>query len=139
MQPVQIDVVGLQTPKRVFTLPNDSFAARAACIGITRIQVAAELGGEHQPVAPRFVAPNVIANDLFRVALGVKVGGVEEVAAEFGVTVDDLLRLFDARAPAEIFAESHGAQAKWAYAQAGTAQSDIVVEGHAVLLFWCYY
>ena len=48
------------------------------------------------------------------------------------VAVDDLLRLLDGRAPAEVFAEGHRAEAERADAQAGAAERDVMIEGHGV-------
>ena len=112
VQPVQVDVVGLQAPQRVLAGVDQRLAARAAAVGIARIEVAAELGRDHQAIAAGGVAPDVVADDLLGVALGVEVGGVDEVAAEVDEAVDDLLGLLHAGAPAEVFAERHRPEAQ---------------------------
>ena len=76
------------------------------------------------------MAPDVVADDLLGVALGVEVGGVDEVAAELEEAVDDLLGLLDAGAPAEVFAEGHRAEAQRADAQTGAAEGHVVVQRH---------
>ena len=80
------------------------------------------------------VAADVVADDLLRVALGVDVGGVDEVAAAVEVAVEDRCGLLDAGAPAPVLAEGHGAEAERADAQAGAAERDVVVEWHGGLL-----
>jgi len=97
-----------------------------------RLEVAAELGRDHQPVAARLVAPDVVAEDLFGVALGVEVGGVDEVAAQVDVAVNDLLRLLDRGAPSQVLAKGHGAQGEGADAQTGTAERDVMVKRHGL-------
>jgi hypothetical protein len=107
VQPVQVDVVGLQAPQRVLARVDHRFAARAAAVGITRIKIAAELGGDRQAIAAGGVAPYVVADDLLGVAPCVEVRRVDEVAAEVDVPVDDLLGHLHTGAPAEVFAERH--------------------------------
>src|SRR5712692_2041382 len=134
VQPIEIDVIGLQPAQRLLALGDDRLAAGAAPIGIADVEVAAELGRDHQAVSLVAVTSDVIADDLLRVSLGVEIGGIDEVAAEPEVPVDHRLGLLDAASPAEILAEGHGAEAERAYAQARTAQGDIVVERHRFLL-----
>jgi hypothetical protein len=76
------------------------------------------------------VLPDVVADDLLGVASGVEVGGVDEIAAEFDVPIDDLLGLFDTGAPAEVFAERHCAQAQGADAQAGPSECHVLIQRH---------
>jgi hypothetical protein len=59
----------------------------------------------------------VVADDLFRVAFGVEVGRVDEVAPELEVAIEDGFGVLDATAPAEVFAKRHGAEAERAYPQ----------------------
>src|SRR5262249_59260002 len=113
---------------------QDRFPARAAAVRIAGVEVAAELGGDDEAVAARLVPPYVVADDLLGVAPGVEVRGVDEVAAELEVAIDDLLGLLHARAPAEVFAERHRAEAKRAHAQAGAPEGHVVVERHDLLL-----
>ena len=60
----------------------------------------------------------------------VEVGGVDEIAAEFDVAVDDLLGLFDTGAPAEVLAECHRAQTQGADPQAGSSESGVLIQRH---------
>ena len=55
VQPVEIDVVGLQAAQRLLAGGDDRLAARAAAVRIARIEVAAELGGDDEAVALRAV------------------------------------------------------------------------------------
>jgi hypothetical protein len=134
VQPVQVDVVGLQAAQRLLAGGDDRLAARTATVGIPGIQVAAELGGKHQPVALGLVAPDVITENLLRVALGVEIGGINEVAALLQEPVDDLLGLLDGSPPAQVLAESHRAQTQRAHAQSRAAQRDVVIQLHASIL-----
>jgi hypothetical protein len=118
VQPVEVDVVGLQAPQRALGGIHDRLATGAAPVRIAGVQVAAELGRDDQTVAARAVASDVVADDLLGVAARIKVRGVDEVSAELQVAVHDLLRLFDARAPAEVFAEGHRAEAQRADTEA---------------------
>ena len=96
VQPVQVDVVGLQPAQGVLARGNDGLAPGTAAVGISRIEVAAELGGDDQPVAPPRMPSDVVADDLLGMALGVEIGGIDEITAELDVPVDDLLRFLDA-------------------------------------------
>ena len=58
------------------------------------------------------MAPDVVADDLLGVALGVEVGGVDEVAAELDEPVDDLFGLLHAGSPAKVLAERHRPEAQ---------------------------
>jgi hypothetical protein len=98
------------------------------------MEVCAELGGDDQAVPLGALFADVVTDDLLRVTLGVDVGGVDEVAAELDVTIDDRFGLLDAAAPAEVLAEGHGTEAEWAHAQARAAERHIMVERHELLL-----
>jgi hypothetical protein len=117
VQPVQVDVVRLQAAQRVLTGVDDGLAARAATVRIAGIQVAAELGRDDEPVAPGAVASQVVADDFFGMTFGVEICGIDKIATELDEAVDDLLRLLDAGASAEVFTEGHGAETERAHAQ----------------------
>jgi hypothetical protein len=76
------------------------------------------------------MAADVVADDLLGVALRVEVRRVDEVAAEVDEAIDDLLGLFDARAPSEIVTECHRAEAERADTETGAAEGHVVVERH---------
>src|SRR4029077_3603885 len=97
---------------------------------IARIEIATELGRDHQAVALRRVMADVVADDLLRVALGVEVRRVDEVATGCDEAVHDLLRFLDGRTPAEVFTERHRTQAQRADAQARTAERHVMIESH---------
>ena len=131
VQPVEVDVVGLQAPQRLArTRRSIDLRPEPPPFGSPGYRLPLNLVAMTEPVAPGRVAPDVVADDLLGVALGVEVGGVDEVAAELEVSIDDLLRLLDARAPAEVFAERHRAEAERADAQAGAAECHVVVQRH---------
>jgi hypothetical protein len=70
-----------------------------------------------------------VADDLLRVAVGVEVGGVDEVAAEIEIGPENLLGFLDAGpGGAGVFAEGHGAESERADPQTGPAKGDVVIE-----------
>jgi len=77
----EIDVIGLQAAQRVLARGNDRLAPRASSVGISGVEIPAELRREDEALAPRRVMPDVIADDLLGVALRVEVRGVDEIAA----------------------------------------------------------
>jgi hypothetical protein len=82
------------------------------------------------------VTADVVAQDLLGMALRIKIGGIDEVAAELDESIDDLLGLLHGRAPAKILAKRHRAETKRAHAQSGVPESHVVVELHAAILPW---
>jgi hypothetical protein len=80
------------------------------------------------------VTAEVIADDLFGVALGVKVRRIYEVAAELDEAIHDLLGFLDARAPAEVFTESHRTEAERAHPEPRATERHITVERHGISL-----
>src|SRR4030081_938241 len=100
---------------------------------------AGDLGGGGEPVPPSAVAPHVVADDLFGMTFRVEVCGIDEIAAELDKAVDDLFRLLDARAPAEVFTEGHRAETERAHTQPSTAEGNIVIEGHGALRVGIWY
>jgi hypothetical protein len=62
-----------------------------ATVRISTVHVAEELRREHHAVALAPVTAEVITEDLLGVALRIRVGGVDEVAAAREVGVEDLL------------------------------------------------
>ena len=130
VEPVKVDVVGLQAPQRVLAGRDDGLAARAAAVRVAGIQVAAELGGDDEAVAASRVAADVVAEDLLGVTLRVEVRGVDEVAADLDVAVHDLLRFLDGGAPPEVFAERHRTEAQRADTESRSAERYVVIEWH---------
>jgi len=63
VQPIEIDVVGLQPPQRLLALGDDRLAAGAAPIGIADLEVGAELGRDDEAVALVALTAYVIADD----------------------------------------------------------------------------
>ena len=64
-------------------------------VGIAGEHVAHELGGDDEAVALGVVGAEVVADDLLGVALGVDVGGVDEVPAPIDEGVDDAAGVVD--------------------------------------------
>jgi len=57
MQPVEVDVVGLQAAERLLARRHDGLTVGAAAVRVARVQVAAELGGQDEPVARALSRP----------------------------------------------------------------------------------
>ncbi|HWM66444.1 MAG TPA: hypothetical protein VNO35_07650 [Steroidobacteraceae bacterium] len=95
VQPVQVDVVGLQAAQRVLARLDHRLTAGAAPVRIARIEIATEFSRDHQAVALRRVTTDVVSDDLLGVALRVEVCRVDEVAAGGDEAVQDLLRFLD--------------------------------------------
>ncbi len=117
-----------RAPMMVEVTPGlDCTQLRATRAGVG---VRGELRGDHRALAPRRVAPDVVADDLFRVAAGIRVGGVDEVPAATHEGVHDRFRLLHAAAPAPVFAKGHGAKAERAHREAAVAEGEVVIERH---------
>ena len=91
VHPVEVDVVGLQAAQRLLARGDDVLARGAAGVRIAGVKVREELRGNDHAVATRAIVGDEVADDLLRVAAGVAVGGVDEVAAQFQVAGDDRL------------------------------------------------
>jgi hypothetical protein len=128
MQPVEVDVVGLQPPQRLLKLGDERLAAGAAPVRVAGVEVGEELRAERDAFAPAGLGGEELADDLLGVAVGVDVGGVDDVAAAVEVLGEHRLGGLGARAPAVVLAEGHGAQRERADAQARAAERDVGVE-----------
>ena len=117
MHPIEVDVIRLQAPQRLL--------ARRRQIDLRLAPP--PLGSPEYMLPKNFVAittrsrragvpPDVIANDFFRVALCVYIGGVDEVAALIEIPVEHLFRFSLAGPEAPVLAERHRAQAERAHA-----------------------
>src|SRR5690606_30934856 len=106
----------------------------AAGVGVAGEEVAAELRGDDDAVASdvvRALGAEEVADDLLGVALGVAVGGVEEVPAALEVRGEDRAGVLRRGAGSPLGPEGHRAQAEGRDAQAGAAEGDVVGErGH---------
>ena len=75
-----------------------------------------------------------LADQLFALAAGVPVGGVDEVAALLDVTVEQAARDALLGAPSPFGAERHRAEAERADAQSGSSKRFVFVQLHSVFL-----
>jgi hypothetical protein len=64
MQPVEVDVIGLQAPQRLLELGDERLAACAPAVGIAGVEVGEELRAEHHAFTPTGPAGEELANDL---------------------------------------------------------------------------
>jgi hypothetical protein len=83
MEPVEVDVVGLQATKRLLALRKDRLTASATAVRITGVKVIEKLRGQHHSLAASAVLGDKVADDLLRMALGIEISGIDEVAAAF--------------------------------------------------------
>ena len=84
------------------------------------MRILAELGGDHCLVAHTRVI-DIPAQHQLRIAIGVHVSSVEEIAASFGIGVKDLARCGIICAPALIIAKRHRAQRQTADFKTGVS------------------
>ena len=90
---VEVDVVGLEAAQALVELEEDRFAREAAAVGLVAHD-AVDLGGDDDGFAAG-VGLEEAAEDLFAVAAGVDVGGVEEIDAEIeGLAEEGLAFVF---------------------------------------------
>ena len=136
VEPVEVDVVGLESSEGVLALVDNGLSAHAAGVGVAPEHVARELGGDDCAVALRGVFADVVADDNLGVPLGVYVGGVEEVAARVEVDVHDLFGGFDVRAEVPVLAEGHCSEAEGGDAEAGVAERDVAFHVHVCFPRW---
>jgi hypothetical protein len=101
---VEVDDVGLQTAQAVLHRLLDGLAREAALMGALA-HGSPDLGGQHGLLTSSLESP---ADDLLGLALGVHVGGVDEVEAGLERPVDDADALLVAGVPPA--AEHHGAE-----------------------------
>jgi len=120
---VQVDPVGLQPLQTVLDLLHDPASGVAALVRVaaglphSHVHGAVELGRQDDAVA---AAAQRLADDRLRLALGVDVGGVDEVDAGVQRLVDDRGRgVVVGLAPG---AEHHGAEAERADEHPGVAE-----------------
>src|SRR5690349_16264146 len=88
VEPIEVDVVGLQAAQRCLDGGEDVLATVTAAVGVGRVGRAAEFGGDDQPV-PVVGFPDEPAQEFFAGAASVDVGGVDEGAAAFEVAMED--------------------------------------------------
>ena len=102
MQPVEVDVVGLQAAQRLLELGDERLAAGAAAVGVSGMEVAEELGAEHDTLAQPGPRGEEAAEDLLGVPVGVDVRGVDDVAAAVEIPGENRLGGLGVSAPAPV-------------------------------------
>src|SRR4029077_20148950 len=135
---VQVDVIELQALQARLQSGDDVAARRAAHIRARAGRVE-DLGRDDDVLARYLQVAERLAGDLFGAAVGVDVGGVDEVDAGIERAADDalrflLLKLADLRLYAAVVAaaEGHGAEAELGDEQAGAAEG-LVFHGGPLL------
>ena len=130
MHPVEIDIACLEPAKRLLAGGDNRFAVGAAAVGIASVHAAEELGGEDDAIALAGMLAEVIADDLFRMSLGIGIGGVDEVAAFVDESVENRFRVLHGRSPSPVFAEGHRPETERRNTKSGVAERDVMIEGH---------
>jgi hypothetical protein len=109
VEPVHVDVVGAEAAQAGVERLDHVLAMAAAAVGIAGAGVDGVLGGQHPP-GP--LGGDQLAGDLLAGAVGVGVGGVDEVAAGLGEGLQDAGALVLGGAPSPLRTEGHGAEAE---------------------------
>src|SRR6266478_10126983 len=131
MHLVNINIAGLQAPKRVIKLLQNSFAAGVA-LNRTRGPIEAHLGCEDN-IVPAPVLVNGFTNDLFRASLSINRRRVDQVDALVERRMNRANGLFFVRSAPHPAANSPGAQST-----PGTFESrafDVDIFDHFVFSF----
>jgi hypothetical protein len=128
VQVVEVDPVGAQALERGVDRAHQVLAAVAGGVGVGRLVlgIVGVLGGQHHAVAHPGLGHELAQPTLGR-AVGVDVGGVDEIAARGQVVVKQRARRGAVAAPAVFGAEGHGAQRQARDAQAGAAEQGVGV------------
>jgi hypothetical protein len=134
MQPIDVDIVGLEPAQRRFALLHERLAAGAAAVWIALEQAATEFCADHDAIPAPLLLREEVTDDLFGMAVGVDVGGVDEIAAALQIGGDHRLGVRDAGAPSKILAKGHAPETKRAHAKSGTTKRDEGIERHIDLL-----
>src|SRR5271156_250233 len=91
MLPIEVDVIGSQTPQRRFAGRGNGFAISPAAVRVFRVKTLAVLRRDDQPIPFRGIGAQMLADDLLRASASILIRGVDEIAATIDVMVDDLL------------------------------------------------
>jgi hypothetical protein len=130
MDLVEIDIVGAQALQAGVDLVEDGLARQAAAIG-AGAHLHIDLGRQHDLLALGEIAQGA-ADDLLAGAVGVDVGGVDEIDAEFQCLLDERPTLLLIKGPemgaALRHAIGHAAEADAGNLEASLAEPDVVHE-----------
>jgi hypothetical protein len=86
VQPVDVDVVGAQPPQALLEVLHEALAVVTTAIRIVRVEGQGILRAEHELFTP---ARQELAEELFTGAVHIIVGGIDEVSAAFGETLEN--------------------------------------------------
>ena len=137
MDLVEVDVVGLEAAEALVDFEEDRFAGEAAAVGVVAHE-AVDLGGEDDVFAFG-VGLEEAADEFFAGAVGVDVGGVEEIDAEIEGLLEEGLAVVFVEGPGVAAGSSgrwgdavgHAAKTDAGDFKAGVAEIDVV---HGFLL-----
>ncbi|MDT4867197.1 hypothetical protein FQZ97_1020930 [compost metagenome] len=124
---VEVDVVQLQAPEARLHAVHDVVARGAGRVHALAAGFAQHLGRDHHAVARHLQVLQRLTGDGFGEAVGVHVGGVDEVDAGIERAADEafglaLLQLADMVPDAGRAAEGHRAEAEFGNQEAGAAE-----------------
>ncbi len=132
--PQEVDVVGSQAAQGVFHRVHHALTTTTTTVWVPWPHVSTKLRGNDNLItgaSPRTRA-EVVADHLFTVPLGVNIGGVDEVSAQFKVATDHGVAVGHIGSKPPFCSKCHGPQTDWVNAQAAATKSDIVggIGGH---------
>src|SRR6266436_8945283 len=122
VDPVQVDVVGLQSLETRFHCLHHTFAVIAGRVRIYTLRSHGVFASHYHTLAMAF---HELAEKRFARSICVKVGGVDEISASLAEGVVHLARLILSRTPAPFIAEGHGAKCRLRNSKSGVAQKSI--------------
>jgi hypothetical protein len=109
MQPVEVDIVTLQTAQRAMQGSIDVFAAISASIGIASFRIEGEFRGQNHTIA-KCPLGNKLSHQFFAFASGVSVGRIDEIAALLDVAIEQTSGDTLLGSPPPLGAKGHGAE-----------------------------
>ena len=119
VDPVEVDVVGAQAFQAGVERLHQVLPVVPAAVGIVGAHVQRVFRGEDEPLPPFF---QELPHELLAGAVGVQVGGVDEVAARVRERIEDPAALLLRRPPAPLLAERHRPQAQLRHPKARLPQ-----------------
>ena len=118
--------IGLKTAERPVEGAINVFASVAARIRVARFGIEGKFRGQDDSVT-QTALDDKFPDQLFALAAGISVGGVNEIPAGFEVSIEEAARNVLLRSPSPLGAESHGAETEWGDAQSGSSERFVFV------------
>src|SRR5438045_8350958 len=109
MQPIQINVVCLEAAQGAVQRAIDVLSAIAPGVGIALFRIKREFCGEDHSVAESAIVYK-FPDQFFALAIGVSIGGVDEISTCIDVAIEEGARNIFFGSPSPLGAEGHGAK-----------------------------